>query len=191
MARDKGNGQLGGKIGPVIVYERNGKQCVRSMPAQVYNPRTSAQQYNRAKMAAITKLTSPLKPWISVNMNHAGYSSPRGAFISLNMKHAFEEVNGEPVLMPQKLVVTTGVLWDKEAYTVHKNESSILEIHWENGRMISDRGDIHVLVSDQELSWWAYALHTGEVGAGIAKVKLPENAADSELICWVVEQLDK
>ena len=137
MARDKGNGQIGGKIGPVIVYERDGKQCVRSMPEKVHNPRTPVQQRNREKMTTITKLASVLKPWISENMKHPDYATARGAFISLNMKQAFEEVDGQAVLNPQKLVVTTGRLWDKEAYTIHKTEDNNLEIQWENDQVIS------------------------------------------------------
>ena len=187
MARDKGNGQLGGKIGPVIVYERNGKQCIRSMPAQVHNPRTPAQQYNRKKMTAISKLASVLKPWITVTMNHPDYSTPRGAFIALNMKHAFEEVNGEPVLMPQKLIVTAGGLKDKEEYTVSKNESNMLEFQWKKDQMLSGSGSVHVLICTQALSWWAYTLHAGTEEAGMATVQLPEEATESELIYWVVE----
>lgn len=186
MARDKGNGQLGGKIGPVIVYERNGKQCVRSMPEKVDNPRTPAQQFNRAKMSAITKLASVLKPWIAVNMQHNNYATPRGAFISLNMKQAFEEVNGEPVLNPQKLVVTTGKLLDKESYTLHKTESNMLEIQWKQGTMISGVGSVHVLASDQGLNWWAYALFIGTGETGLARLQLPDDVTDWELICWVV-----
>lgn len=50
-----------GRIGDKIYYMYNGKQCVRSIPKHVDNPRTEAQQAHRKAFAEISKLSSYMK----------------------------------------------------------------------------------------------------------------------------------
>lgn len=59
MAKGSIFGTLSGKIGTVVVYERNGIQVVRSNPKQK-DPKTPAQLAHRMKFSLINKGLSPL-----------------------------------------------------------------------------------------------------------------------------------
>ncbi len=59
MAKGSIFGTLSGKIGTVVVYERNGKQIVRSNPKQ-RDPKTPAQLAHRMKFSLVNKGMSPL-----------------------------------------------------------------------------------------------------------------------------------
>lgn len=60
MARIQGNSEAG-KLGNKIYYTWHGRQCERSMPTHVANPRTEAQQTHRSNFAQISKLSSYMK----------------------------------------------------------------------------------------------------------------------------------
>lgn len=60
MARIQGNSETG-KLGNKIYYTWHGRQCERSMPTHVANPRTEAQQAHRSHFAQISKLSSYMK----------------------------------------------------------------------------------------------------------------------------------
>ena len=60
MARIQGNSEAG-KLGNKIYYTWHGRQCERSMPTSVANPRTEAQQTHRSNFAMISKLSSYMK----------------------------------------------------------------------------------------------------------------------------------
>lgn len=60
MARIQGNSETG-KLGNKIYYTWHGRQCERSMPTHVANPRTEAQQAHRSNFAQISKLSSYMK----------------------------------------------------------------------------------------------------------------------------------
>lgn len=60
MARIQGNSETG-KLGNKIYYTWHERQCERSMPTHVANPRTEAQQAHRSHFAQISKLSSYMK----------------------------------------------------------------------------------------------------------------------------------
>ena len=60
MAKIQGNSEAG-KLGNKIYYTWHGRQCERSMPTHVANPRTEAQQAHRSNFAQISKLSSYMK----------------------------------------------------------------------------------------------------------------------------------
>lgn len=60
MARIQGNSEAG-KLGNKIYYTWHGRQCERSMPTHVANPRTEAQQAHRSNFAQISKVSSYMK----------------------------------------------------------------------------------------------------------------------------------
>ena len=60
MARKTGDNERG-KLGNKILYMWNGRQCERSMPESVYNPKTEAQQAHRNAFSLISKLSSYMK----------------------------------------------------------------------------------------------------------------------------------
>ncbi len=60
MARKHGDIESG-KLGDKIYYTWHGRQCERSKPTHVANPRTEAQQAHRSNFARISKLSSYMK----------------------------------------------------------------------------------------------------------------------------------
>lgn len=60
MARKQGDAESG-KLGNKIYYTWYGRQCERSMPTSVANPRTEAQQAHRSNFAIVSKLSSYMK----------------------------------------------------------------------------------------------------------------------------------
>ncbi len=60
MARIQGNSEAG-KLGNKIYYTWHGRQCERSMPTHMVNPRTEAQQAHRSNFTQISKLSSYMK----------------------------------------------------------------------------------------------------------------------------------
>ena len=60
MATKKGSSESG-KLGNKIYYTWHGRQCERSMPTSVANPRTEAQQAHRSNFAIVSKLSSYMK----------------------------------------------------------------------------------------------------------------------------------
>ena len=50
-----------GRIGSVIGYRRGGRWCLRSMPQQVHNPRTEAQQRHRSLFRAEVQLAARMR----------------------------------------------------------------------------------------------------------------------------------
>ncbi|MDD2300550.1 MAG: DUF6266 family protein [Fermentimonas sp.] len=63
-------GTLSGKIGNVVVYERNGKQIVRSNPEQ-RDPKTPAQLAHRMKFSLANKGMSPLNKIIKLGYRNS------------------------------------------------------------------------------------------------------------------------
>ncbi len=57
MATKQGSYESG-KLGYKILYVVDGRQCERSMPVQVANPRTEAQQAHRSAFVEIVRLSS-------------------------------------------------------------------------------------------------------------------------------------
>ena len=60
MARILGDSESG-KLGKKIYYNWHGRQCERTMPTHVANPKTEAQQAHRSNFAQISKLSSYMK----------------------------------------------------------------------------------------------------------------------------------
>ena len=63
-------GKLSGKIGPVIIYERNGKQVVRAN-TKPRDPKTPSQLAHRMKFSLANKGMSPLNSVIKVSYRNS------------------------------------------------------------------------------------------------------------------------
>ncbi len=80
MARKYGDSESG-KLGNKIYYTWYGRQCERSMPTSVANPKTEAQQAHRSNFAMISKLSSYMKEaylvglhWQAVREHNSTYA---------------------------------------------------------------------------------------------------------------------
>ena len=89
MARKQGDYESG-KLGNKIYYTWHGRQCERSMPTSVANPKTEAQQAHRSNFAIISRLSSYMKEahlvglhWQAVRKKNSTYA----IFRQLNKDH--------------------------------------------------------------------------------------------------------
>jgi hypothetical protein len=80
MARKQGDTESG-KLGNKIYYTWHGRQCERSMPTSVANPRTEAQQAHRSNFAIVSKLSSYMKAahlvglhWLALREHNSTYA---------------------------------------------------------------------------------------------------------------------
>lgn len=91
MARYKDSllGGLSGKIGPVVMYVRNGTQVVRSNPKQ-RDPKSPKQLAHRMKFALVNQRLSPLKTIIDV-----GYKNSDKTYRTLIGEAYREAIMGE------------------------------------------------------------------------------------------------
>ena len=102
------NGFLGafsGRLGPAVGYLWMGRQCVRSLPTEVHNPRTPRQQAGRAVFGAASSLAASMSQALTVGLRGVAAAmrmSARNVFISLNRQHIS--------LMEGELVVDYGAL---------------------------------------------------------------------------------
>ncbi len=106
MATKQGPSESG-KLGNKILYTWHGRQCERSMPAHVANPKTEAQQAHRNSFALISKLSSYMKEahlvglnWLAVREHNSTYA----IFRQLNKDHITPD--GQPDL--PSIVVSRG-----------------------------------------------------------------------------------
>ena len=109
------NGFLGafsGRLGPAVGYLWMGRQCVRSLPTEVHNPRTPRQQAGRAVFGAVSSLAASMSQALVVGLRGVAAAmrmSARNVFISLNRQH-ISLVEGEPVVDYGALRVAEGEL---------------------------------------------------------------------------------
>lgn len=68
MATKQGSYESG-KLGNKILYVVDGRQCERTMPVQVANPRTEAQQAHRSAFVEIVRLSSYMTEAHSVGLH--------------------------------------------------------------------------------------------------------------------------
>jgi hypothetical protein len=122
--------QLKGTAGGMILYVRNGKQCMRSKPTKVANPRTQAQTQKRSQFGAISKFASSvlrnlIHPYwnpVARKQKRTGYN----LFINTNLP-AFTD----GLIQPEKLLLCPENGLKKENFRVTL-ENHILQIQWES-----------------------------------------------------------
>ena len=105
-------GRVSGKLGKVIIYQRNGKLCFRSKPETSNLPPTEKQKYQRKAFAKISSFLAPIRHELEFGFSGIpGENSKRfGKALSLAVKGAILPIGGEPVLFPEKIWTSMGDL---------------------------------------------------------------------------------
>lgn len=75
-------GSMTGKLADTVMSVRNGEQIARKYQPVVYNPSTTAQVANRAKMKLMSQLSAVFGPYIA--MPRMGSVSSRNMFVKTN-----------------------------------------------------------------------------------------------------------
>jgi hypothetical protein len=119
------NLQISGRMGNVIFYVRNGKQCMRAMPQKVKNPKSKKQTKRRAQFGETVKFASSLLSelihpyWnpIAKKEDRSGYN----LFLTTNMQ-AFTA----GLLQKEKLVLVPENGLKQELFNLTQTDSGML-----------------------------------------------------------------
>jgi hypothetical protein len=122
------NLQISGRMGNVIFYVRNGKQCMRAMPQKVKNPKSKKQSKRRSQFGETAKFASSLLKvlihpyWnpIAKQENRSGYN----LFLTTNMP-AF----AAGVLQKEKLLLIPENGLKQAQFIISQTESGI-QLAW-------------------------------------------------------------
>lgn len=103
-------GNVSGKVGRFIFYERNGKLCIRSKPEKISVPPSAKQTYQRNAFAKVSSFLAPIREQIEFGFSGIpGENSKRfGKALSLAIKKAVFPEAGIPVLHPELIYTSIG-----------------------------------------------------------------------------------
>lgn len=125
-------GNVSGKVGKVIIYQRNGKLCYRSKPEASNLPPSDKQRYQRKSFAKASAFLAPLRSELEFGFSGIpGENSTRfGKALSLAIKCAVLPEEGEPVLYPDRIFTSVGDLLGPADCTLTWETPNSLLIQW-------------------------------------------------------------
>ncbi|MBC6365751.1 DUF6266 family protein [Algoriphagus sp. AK58] len=125
-------GSVSGKLGKLILYERNGKLCVRSKPEKINVPPSPKQIYQRKAFAKVSTFLTPIRKEIEFGFSGIkGENSKRfGKALSLAVKKAVFPEQGVPELYPELIYTSTGDLLGPVDCQMEWESPHTLAIQW-------------------------------------------------------------
>lgn len=129
----KGNlilGTMSGKLGDVVAYTNNGKQCARVRRRVVTNPNSAGQRVQRMILSTVAQAVSNLRPVLNNAFEGVQKGAPSLAFArSLYMKmlrteNMFNADNG------QNYVAKGGQYFAPNAYMVSRGSLGVVSASW-------------------------------------------------------------
>ena len=156
------NGHLEGRVGNLIYYLNDGKQCVRTIPSKVKNPQSAAQTLQRQKFAAVQQWLSPLRNYLR------SYRKPKlfHQIAGINIKRAVVAEEGKVNVDPRKAVLTIGNLAPIVGASL-KVEGDSLKLCW------SDNSDLIMSNSIDRLVYLIYNPQTMRYFSNIDDCHVP------------------
>lgn len=139
------NGHLEGRVGNLVYYLNDGKQCVRTLPSKMKNPQSPAQVLQRQKFAAVQQWLSPLRDFLR------SYRKPNifHQIAGINIKCAAVAKEGNVNVDPAKAVLSTGNLAPMVGASL-KQESGSIRLGW------NDNSDLIMSNSTDRLVYLIY-----------------------------------
>ena len=125
-------GKISGKLGNLIIYERNGKICVRTRPERISVPASKKQIYNRQALGIASSFLKPLRKEIEFGFSSVkGENSKRyGKAVATVIKKAILSEEGEPRIYPEKVLTSSGDLLEPSDTEAHWEGAGLLRISW-------------------------------------------------------------
>lgn len=156
------NGHLEGRVGNLIYYLNDGKQCVRTAPSKVKNPKSAAQTLQRQKFAAAQQWLSPLRNYLR------SYRKPNlfHQIAGINIRCAVTTEEGEVNVDPRKAVLAIGNLAPIVGASL-KVEDDSLKLCW------SDNSDLIMSNSIDRLVYLIYNPQTMRYFSNIDDCHVP------------------
>lgn len=123
---------LSGKIGNLVVYERDGKTVVRSRPIKTKKKPSAKQIYNRKAFKMANAFLTPIRSEIEFGFSAASKDKSKcfGNALSVVLKEAILPVNGEPILHPKLVKISTGSVLEPAEAVVQWESSNRLVVTW-------------------------------------------------------------
>ena len=137
-------GEVNGKVGNVVFYTRNGVQVTRVYVAHPNNPKSSAQNRQRLKMALCGRLSS-IVPFAAIEGFGGNKSQRRSRFLQYVLRSA-TSVDGRAVLLENSLLFSDGA-------------TGLLNVH--SVRVLSASGNLRGVAVDSRLPSSGYVLPEG------------------------------
>jgi hypothetical protein len=125
------NGFLVGKIGGMVGYELNGKQCMRSVPRPSNIP-TKAQLAQRAKFKKLQQFLQPFTPLIQRFFKHASGITAHNAAMHHNYLFALGGRYPDFTIDFENAAITLGFLQNVMHVQVTGEPGGILRFNWQH-----------------------------------------------------------
>lgn len=125
-------GKVSGKLGRIVIYERNGKVCFRSRPEKISVPPSDRQIFQRKAFALVSSALALIRRELEFGFSAmARENSQRvGKAISLAVKQTVTNQQGEPRLEMEKLQTSAGPLLIPEECQLHWEGASVARLTW-------------------------------------------------------------
>lgn len=132
-----------GRIGNVLFYQVNGQTFVRKKPGARTSPTTRLQTYHQAAFALVQKFLSPVSKELEIGFGEFRKGAKRGIdrAKSLMLKNAVLPTEGVPVLLPEKMIVSSGDLTPPQGGICTKLESGKYSIQWVQNSWVGSARD--------------------------------------------------
>ncbi|RAI93829.1 DUF6266 family protein [Algoriphagus yeomjeoni] len=125
-------GKISGKLGNTVIYERNGKTIIKSLPAKSSKTPTAKQLYHRAAFKRGQQFLVPIRAELEQGFakRYAGQSQGFSRALSVLLKTGVLNENGVPVLYPEKVKISEGDVLGIDGAEALWVGDNMLEITW-------------------------------------------------------------
>lgn len=122
-----------GKIGNLLFYQVRGETLVRRKPGKRNSPTTMLQTYHQQAFALVLQFLSPMKNELKIGFGEFEKGAKRGIdrAKSLMLKNAILPADGVPIVVPEKVKVSSGDLTPVKGGLFTKLEDGKFRIDWE------------------------------------------------------------
>ncbi|HAH25617.1 MAG TPA: hypothetical protein DCL77_17975 [Prolixibacteraceae bacterium] len=185
-------GGFSGKVGTVIGGNWNGVDFMRGIPARIANPRTAAQQDQRARMGTIVQFLSPLKAFLRVGFKKQAIKmSAFNAATSYNLAHAITGTYPDYGVDYSKVLISQGKLPGALNPQIISTTSGQIKFTWEdnslnNGAMGNDRALLVVYNPEKGLVVTSFGDSIRAEGSQM--ITLPSKFEGTEVQCYIAFQ---
>lgn len=158
-------GKISGKLSNLIIYERNGKICVRSKPERISVPPSKKQIYHRQALSLASSFLKPLRKEIEFGFSSVkGENSKRyGKAVATVIKKAILSEEGEPRVYPEKILTSRGDLLEPSEAQAHWEGDGLLRLAWRPNAFEGNglEGDIAFYVAFDPISKRKWSVKKG------------------------------
>ena len=125
-------GKISGKLGNTVIYERNGKTVIKSLPSKSSKEPSAKQLYHREAFRIGQQFLTPMRTELELGFSKAnpGQSHGFNRALSVMLKTAILNEEGKPVIYPEKVKVSEGDLLGLESPHAQWVGENRVEITW-------------------------------------------------------------